>query len=150
MAWTALNLASFRERLTDEEFLALTAESTDVDGKLEEILSQVALDIVSRVNVGRRKRGLSPAVSTGLFIPSGALRHAYTLALKLLTDCFPALRTYNGEDRTQAIETAEKYLDDLSKNDADSDDAGAATYAPATSSPVRYGGRDLLDFITVY
>lgn len=150
MAWTALTSDAFRERFTDEEFEALLAESTDVVGKLNEILSQVALDIVSRVNVGRRKRGLSPAVNTGLYIPPGSQRHAYTLALKLLTDCFPSLFTYNGEDRKIAVETAEKHLDDLAKNDVDSDDDGAADYASATSSSVRTGGRDLLDFIAIY
>lgn len=148
MAWAELTSDAFRDRFTDEEFQGLLAESTDIDGKLNEILGQVALEIVSRVNVGRRKRGLSPALATGLFIPSGSQRHAYTLALRLLTDCFPALATYNGEDRKIAMETAEKHLEDLAKNDVDSDDDGAATYAASTSSSVRYGGRDILDFIT--
>jgi hypothetical protein len=150
MAWTSLTVDSFRERFTDEEFNALLAESTDIEGKLNEILGQVALEIVSRVNVGRRKRGLSPAVNTGLYIPPGSQRHAYTLALKLLTDCFPSLFTYNGEDRKAAVETAERHLEDLAKNDIDSDDDGAAEYASATSSSVRYGGKDILDFISPY
>lgn len=149
MAWAELTYDAFRERLTDEEFDALTAESTDVSAKLTEILGQVAADIVSRVNVGRRKGALPPVVNTGLHIPAGSQRHAYTLALKVLTDCFPSLRTYNGEDRTAAVETAEKHLDDLAKNEADGDDEGALVYASTTNSSVRYGGRDILDFIAV-
>lgn len=149
MAWVALNSDAFRERFTDEEFQALTAESVDVDGKLTEILGQIALEIVSRVNVGRRKGALPPVKDTGLFIPPGSQRHAYTLALKLLTDCFPSLRTYNGEDRTTAVETAEKHLEDLAKNEADSDDEGAAEYASSTLSPIRYSGYDKLDFVTI-
>ena len=150
MAWVALSADTFRDRVNGDEYEALLAESPTPDTKIATALSEVALEIVSRVNAGRRKRGLSPALDTGLFVPPGAARHAYTLVLRTLTNSFPALATYNGENRNTAIDASEKYLEDLGNNNADADDDGAAEYAATTSSPVRYGGNDLLDFVTIY
>lgn len=149
MAWVELTSAILRTRLSSEEFNTLTEESAAPETKLTEVLGQVAADIVSRVNAGRRKRGLSPAVSTGLFVPTGATRHAYTLARQLLTECFPSLAQYNGEDRKAAVEAAEKYLEDLAANNVDSDDAGGDEYVSGTSSSFRAGGNDILDFISI-
>lgn len=150
MAWVALSAETFRDRITGDEYTALSEESPDPEGKISNALSEVALEIVSRVNAGRRKRGLSPALATGLYVPPGAIRHAYTLVLRTLTNSFPALATYNGENRQQSIDASEKYLEDLGNNNADADDDGAATYAASTSSPVRTGGADLLNFVTPY
>jgi hypothetical protein len=149
MAWIALSADAFRDRVNGDEYDGLLAESPTPDTKIATALSEVALEIVSRVNAGRRKRGLAPALATGLFVPAGAVRHAYTLVLRTITNSFPGLATYNGENRSAASDAAEKYLEDLGNNNADSDDAGAAVYASSTVYPVRYGGRDLLDFITV-
>lgn len=148
MAWVELTSAIFRSRLSSVEFNTLTEESAAPETKLTEILGQVAADVVSRVNAGRRKRGLSPAVDTGLYVPPGSPRHAYTLARQLLTDAFPSLAQYNGEDRKAAVDAAEKYLEDIASNNVDSDDAGGDEYVAGTSSSFRSGGNDLLDFIS--
>lgn len=150
MAWITLNVTSLKSRLGTNEIDKLTEEAPSPDGKLAEVLSHVALEIVSRVNSGRRKRGLAPCVSTGLFIPPGSLRHAYALARKLLTDTFPSLAEYNGDDRKAAVDAAEEYLRFLADNNADSDDAGAESYVTtgATSGP-RFGGAATMNFATI-
>ena len=126
---------------------ALTAEADDATAKIAEVLAQAAQEVVSRVNAGRRKRGLSPVSETGASVPPGAVRHAYSIARQLLTDAFPSLAAYNGDDRKAATDAADKYLDDLAKNDADADDAGAAEFEPVTpSSGIVFGGVTLQDF----
>lgn len=149
MAWTPLTSAGLQTRLSQDEFNALLDECPTPDEKITSILTQVALEIVSRVNAGRRKRGLSPASNTGLNVPPGAQRHAYALARRLMTDCFPSLAAYNGDDRKLSIDEAETFLDDLANNNADSDDAGGDAFIAASSNgPFSYGGRALLDFVS--
>jgi len=148
MAWVQLAGSSLRDRLDTTEIDSLVEESADADGKIDEILSQVAQDIVGRVNAGRRKRGLPPVSGTGLYVPPGSARHAYTLARRLLTDSFPSLSDYNGEDRDRAYDKAEDHLRDLAENRADADDTGAEDFEPEDSgSSFRTGGKDLMDFI---
>lgn len=146
MAWIALTVDSFRDRLGNDELDRLVEESPTPDAKLLEVLNQVAAEFVSRVNAGRRKRGLAPLVNTGLFIPPGAQRHAYAVARRLLTDAFPSLAEFNGEDRKLSVDAAESFLNDLANNNADADDTGAATYATAAGSAFRYSGQPLMDF----
>lgn len=147
MAWAALNYADFRDRLSSAELDALLAESPAPEDKVDEVLGQIAQDIVSRVNAGRRKRGLAPAVNTGRYVPPGSRRHGYTLARRLLTDSFPSLAEYNGDDRRLSFEEAENYLDDLANNEADGDDDGALAFISATTGGAfRYSGNTLLDF----
>jgi len=148
MAWVQLAGSSLRDRLGTTEIDSLVEESADADGKIDEILSQVALDVVGRINAGRRKRGLPPVTDTGLNVPPGSVRHAYTLARRLLTDSFPSLSDYNGEDRDSAYDKAEDHLRDLAENRADADDSGAEDFEPEDSgSSFRTGGKDLMDFI---
>lgn len=146
MAWVALNYSSLRDRLGSTESEALLAESPAPEEKVESILEQVAADVVSRVNAGRRKRGLAPAVNTARYVPPGAVRHAYTLAVRLLTDSFPSLAEYNGDDRKLSVDEVNNYLDDLANNNADSDDDGAASFTGSTNGSFRYGGSTLMDF----
>lgn len=146
MAWIPLSVDSFRDRLGNDELDRLVEESPTPDAKLAEILSQVAAEFVSRINSGRRKRGLGPLVNTGLNIPPGAQRHAYAIARRLLTDAFPSLAEFNGEDRKLAVESAENFLDDLANNNADADDTGAESYATASGAAFRYSGQSLMDF----
>lgn len=146
MAWIPLSVDSFRDRLGNDELDRLVEESPTPDAKLAEILSQVAAEFVSRINSGRRKRGLGPLVNTGLNIPPGAQRHAYAIARRLLTDAFPSLAEFNGEDRKLAVESAENFLDDLANNNADADDTGAQSYATASGASFRYSGQSLMDF----
>lgn len=146
MAWIPLSVDSFRDRLGNDELDRLVEESPTPDAKLAEILSQVAAEFVSRINSGRRKRGLGPLVNTGLNIPPGAQRHAYAIARRLLTDAFPSLAEFNGEDRKLAVESAENFLDDLANNNADADDTGAESYATASGASFRYSGQSLMDF----
>ena len=146
MAWIALTVDSFRDRLGNDELDRLVDESPTPDAKLAEVLSQVAAEFVSRINSGRRKRGLGPLVNTGLFIPPGAQRHAYAIARRLLTDAFPSLAEFNGDDRKLAVEAAENFLDDLANNNADADDTGATSFATASGASFRYSGRPLMDF----
>lgn len=147
MAWAQLNYSDFRDRLSSAELDALLAESPAPEDKVDEVLGQVAQDIVSRVNAGRRKRGLAPAVNSGRYVPAGSRRHAYTLARRILTDAFPSLAEYNGDDRRLSFEEAENYLDDLANNDADGDDAGALSFVSSNSGGAfRYSGNTLLDF----
>ena len=146
MAWIPLSVDSFRDRLGNDELDRLVEESPTPDAKLAEILSQVAAEFVSRINSGRRKRGLGPLVNTGLNIPPGAQRHAYAIARRLLTAAFPSLAEFNGEDRKLAVESAENFLDDLANNNADADDTGAESYATASGSAFRYSGQSLMDF----
>jgi hypothetical protein len=146
MAWTQLTVNGLKDRLASDEFEALLAESPTPEDKLTDILSQVAQEIVSRVNAGRRKRGLVQVATTGLHAPTGSHRHAYALARRLLSESFPSLAEFNGDDRKIAVESAENYLDDLAKNDADSDDYGAVSFAASSSSSFRYGGSALMDF----
>ncbi len=150
MAWIALTSAKLQTRVGVEEYAALIAENggSAAAAKVSEILRQVAQDIVGRVNAGRRKRGLGPALNTGLYIPPGSERHAYTICVRLMTSTFPSLSTYNGEDRKEEYQNAENHLDDLANNDADSDDAGGDTFAGSSSSSFRYGGETKMDFIT--
>lgn len=146
MAWLALNYADLRDRLSSAELDALLAESPAPEDKIDEILGQIAQDVISRVNAGRRKRGLAPATNTGRFVPPGARRHAYTLARRLLTDNFPSLAEYNGDDRRLAFEEAENYLDDLANNNADGDDAGALAFTATSAGSFRSSGNALVDF----
>mgnify|MGYP003143943161 CR=1 FL=1 len=147
MAWTQLTSATLRERLGNAEIEALIDESPQPDAKLTELLEQVAQDVLSRVNSGRRKRGLPSLSGTGRYVPPGSTRHAYTLTRRLLTDTFPSLAEYNGEDRRLAVQDAEDYLDSLANNEADSDDSGAATWeSPNAGSSFRTGGRSNYDF----
>ena len=146
MAWLPLTVESFRDRLGNDELDRLVEESPTPDAKLAEILYQVAAEFVSRINSGRRKRGLAPLVNTGLNIPPGAQRHAYAIARRLLTDAFPSLAEFNGEDRKLSVEAAENFLDDLANNNADADDTGAASFAAASGSAFRYSGKALMDF----
>jgi hypothetical protein len=148
MAWTPLTIDGIKDRLASDEFEALLAESPTPETKLNDILEQIAQEIVSRVNAGRRKRGLVQVSNTGLYVPPGAHRHGYALARRLLSEAFPSLAEFNGEDRKISVESAENYLDDLSKNDADSDDAGSSAFANSSSSAFRYGGAALMDFST--
>jgi len=146
MAWVQLTSDGLRDRLASDEFEALLAESPAPEAKLTEILEQVAQEFVSRVNAGRRKRGLPPVTNTGRYVPPGSQRHGYALARRLLSEAFPSLAEFNGDDRKVAVEAAETFMDDLAKNDADSDDTGALAYATTTASPFRYGGSDVMDF----
>lgn len=148
MAWAELNFAGLQGRLGSDEIAALLAESAAPEAKVTEILTHVGLDIASRVNTGRRKRGLPPVVNSGVYVPPGAQRHAYALARRLLSDSFPSLAEFNGDDRKSSIEEAENYLDDLAKNDADSDDPGASSFAYSSASSFRYGGSSIMDFST--
>jgi hypothetical protein len=146
MAWIPLTVDSFRDRLGNDELDRLVEESPTPDAKLAEILAQVAAEFVSRINAGRRKRGLGPLVNTGLFIPPGSQRHAYAIARRLLTDAFPSLSEFNGEDRKLSVEAAENFLDDLANNNADADDTGASSFATASGASFRYSGKALMDF----
>lgn len=148
MAWAELTFAGLQGRLGSDEIAALLAESAAPEAKVSEVLTHVALDIASRVNTGRRKRGLPPVVNSNVYVPPGAQRHAYALARRLLSDAFPSLAEFNGDDRKSSIEEAENYLDDLAKNDADSDDPGASSFAYSSSSSFRYGGSSVMDFST--
>jgi hypothetical protein len=66
-----------------------------------------------------------------------------------MTDCFPSLAAYNGDDRKLSIDEAETFLDDLANNNADSDDAGGDAFIAANSNgPFSYGGNKLLDFVS--
>ena len=66
----------------------------------------------------------------------------------MLTDSFPSLSDYNGEDRDRAYDKAEDHLRDLAENRADADDTGAEDFEPEDSgSSFRTGGKDLMDFI---
>ena len=148
MAWTLLTIEGIKDRLASDEFEALLAESATPEAKIEDILGQIAQEVVSRVNAGRRKRGLVQVINTGLYVPPGAHRHCYALARRLLSESFPSLAEFNGEDRKIAVESAENYLDDLAKNDADSDDSGSSAFAYSSSSSFRYGGSSVMDFST--
>ena len=147
MAWTRLSASVLRDRLGNAEIEALTDESAAPDSKIEELLDQVAQDITSRVNTGRRKRGLAPVSGTGRDVPPGSVRHAYSLARRLLTDSFPSLADYNGDDRRLAVQEAEDHLEDLANNEADHDDVGASAYeSVGAGSSFRYGGKDNYDY----
>lgn len=149
--WQTLTPSGLRDRLSTEEIDTLTAEAIDPDIKVRNVLMQISEDVVAHVNTGRRTRGLRPIAITTPTIPPGAVRHAYTLARRLLTDAFPSLAEYNGEDRKIACEVAEGYLTDLAKNNIDSDDTGADVVDPpvtTTGASIRYGGSALMDFNT--
>lgn len=146
MAWVTLAFSAFRNRLTSNELTALLEENATPEDKANDILSAVAGDIVSRVNAGRRKRGLPALTNTGRNVPPGAVRHAYILARRELTDTYPSLSDFNGEDRRLSVEEANNYLDDLANNNADSDDSGAESFVSATGSSFRFGGKPLMDF----
>lgn len=148
MPWVLLSSDGLRDRLASDEFEALLAESPAPEAKIEEILEQVAQEISSRVNSGRRKRGLPPVGNTGRSVPPGSQRHGYALARRLLSEAFPSLAEFNGDDRKVAVEAAETFMDDLAKNDADSDDTGATAFALSSSSSFRYGGNATMDFAT--
>jgi hypothetical protein len=148
MPWVAITSDGLRDRLASDEFEALLAESPAPESKINEILGQVAQEIVSRVNSGRRKRGLPAVTNTVRFVPPGSQRHAYALARRLLSEAFPSLAEFNGEDRKIAVEAAETFMDDLAKNDADSDDIGANAFASTSGSSFRYGGNATMDFAT--
>jgi len=150
MAWTQLTADTLKERLVSTEIEALTDESPAPDAKIEVLLEQVAQEITSRVNAGRRKRGMVSIIDTGRYAPPGSLRHAYALTRRLLTDSFPSLAEYNGEDRRLAVDEAEGYLDDLANNNADADDLGAATFAnPSGGSSFRYNGNKSYNFASI-
>lgn len=146
MPWVQLTSDGLRDRLASDEFEALLAESPAPESKIDEILEQVAQEIVARVNAGRRKRGLAAVINTGRNVPPGSQRHGYALARRLLSEAFPSLAEFNGEDRKMAVEAAETFMDDLAKNDADSDDTGAAAFASSSASSFRYGGSATMDF----
>tara|TARA_R100000655_G_C2977878_1_gene191357 strand:- start:452 stop:904 length:453 start_codon:yes stop_codon:yes gene_type:complete len=147
MAWVELTAAALKDRLGAAELEALIDESPAPDAKIKVLLEQVAQDITSRVNTGRRKRALVPLEDTGSYIPPGSQRHAYTLARRLLTDNFPSLADYNGDDRRVAVQEAEDHLADLAENDADADDFGAAQYERFNSGfSFRYDGRPNMNF----
>jgi hypothetical protein len=149
MAWTALSYIVFqRDILTTNEFSALLNECPTPEDKVNSILTNVAQEVVSRVNAGRRKLSLPAVVNTGKSIPSGAIRHAYILARRDLTDTYPSLSEFNGDDRKNSVEEANNYLDDLANNNADSDEAGAASFVTSSSSAFTYGGKSLMDFAT--
>lgn len=148
MAWSILTFSGLRERLSSDELSALLEDSSTPEEKCEAVLQDVALDFVSRVNAGRRKRALPPVVNTTRYVPSGAQRHAYAIARRELTSVFPSLAQYNGDDRKADFEEANNYLDDLANNNADSDDAGATSFVFASSGSIRYGGSTLMDFST--
>lgn len=122
------------------------AECPTPEEKADEILTAVAQEVVSRVNAGRRKRGLPPLVNTGLSIPYGASRHSYVLARRELTDSYPALAEFNGEDRKDSVQEANNYLEALSDNNADSDDTGASAFVVSSSGSFRISGSTLMDF----
>jgi hypothetical protein len=146
MAWIAITYSALRDRLSTDEFNRLLAECPTPEDKADEILSSVAQDIASRVNSGRRKRGLPPVVNTGRFVPPGARRHAYVLARQEMTDSYPSLAEFNGDDRRRAVEEANNYLDDLANNNADGDDTGAESFAATNGSSFRYGGSAIMNF----
>lgn len=147
MSWVELSLSSLKRRLSSQELEALTDESPDADQKIEELLTQVAQEVVSRVNSGRRKRALPSLQDTEKRVPPGSQRHAYTLVRRLLTDTFPSLAEFNGDDRRQAVDEAEAFLDDLANNNADSDDDGAIAFEnPIGGSSFRYSGNKNYDY----
>jgi uncharacterized protein YkwD len=146
MAWTTLTYAGLRDRLSSDELSRLLAECPTPEEKAAEILTAVAQDVVSRVNAGRRKRGLPPLVNTGLSVPHGASRHSYVLARRELTDSYPALADFNGDDRKSSVEEANNYLDDLANNNADSDDTGAESFVVSSSGSFRISGSTLMNF----
>ncbi len=150
MAWTQLSLSSLKRRLSSQELESLTDESPDAEKKIEELLTQVAQEVVSRVNSGRRKRALPSLQDTERQVPPGSQRHAYTLVRRLLTDTFPSLADYNGEDRRLAVDEAEGYLDDLANNNADSDDDGAIVFEnPIGGSSFRYNGQKSYNYTSI-
>jgi len=146
MAWLALTYSALRDRLSTDELNRLLAECPTPEEKADEVMTAVAQDIASRVNAGRRKRGLPPVVNTGLFVPPGARRHAYILARRELTDSYPSLAEFNGDDRKASVDEANSYLDDLANNNADGDDTGAESYVTVTSGSFRYGGAAIMNF----
>jgi hypothetical protein len=147
MSWVEITAPTLRDRLGSVELEALVAEAPAPDAKIEELLEQISQDITSRVNSGRRKRGMNSIGDTGRYVPPGSLRHAYTLTRRLLTDSFPSLAEYNGEDRRMDVEEAESHLDDLANNNADSDDPGASTWEPSgAGSSFRTGGETNQNF----
>ena len=147
MAWVKLTSSNLRNRLGNAEIEALTDESPAPDAKVTELLEQISQDITSRVNTGRRKRGLVPIAGTGLYVPPGSARHAYTLTRRLLTDSFPSLADYNGDDRRLAVQEAEDHLEDLANNEADHDDLGAGSFeSPGAGSSFRTSGKTNMDF----
>ena len=146
MAWLALTYSALRDRLSTDEFNRLLAECPTPDEKAEEVLTSIAQDITSRVNAGRRKRGLPPVVNTTIYVPPGARRHAYILARRELTDSYPSLAEFNGDDRKASVEEANNYLDDLANNNADGDDTGAESFVTTTSGSFRYGGAAIMNF----
>jgi uncharacterized protein YkwD len=146
MAWTILTYSGLKDRLSSEELSRLLAECPTPEEKAQEILTSVAQEVVSRVNAGRRKRGLPPLVNTGLYIPYGASRHSYVLARRELTDSYPALAEFNGEDRKDSVQEANNYLEALSDNNADSDDTGASAFVVSSSASFRISGSTLMDF----
>jgi hypothetical protein len=146
MPWIQLTSDGLQDRLASDEFEALLAESPAPESKISEILEQVAQEIVARVNTGRRKRGLPSLINTSNHVPPGSQRHGYALARSLLSEAFPSLAEFNGDDRKAAVENAETYMEDLAKNEVDSDDTGAASFASSSGSAFRYGGKEIMDF----
>jgi hypothetical protein len=146
MAWLPLTYAALRDRLSTDEFNRLLAECPTPEDKADEILESVAQDIASRVNAGRRKRGLPPVVNTGLNVPPGARRHAYIIARRELTDSYPSLAEFNGDDRKASVDEANSYLDDLANNNADGDDTGADSFVSVSGGSFRYSGADIMNF----
>jgi hypothetical protein len=146
MAWLALTYSALRDRLSTDELNRLLAECPTPEDKADEVLTSIAQDIASRVNAGRRKRGLPPVVNTGIYVPPGARRHAYILARRELTDSYPSLAEFNGEDRRQSVEESNSYLDDLANNNADADDTGATSFVNDSGGAFRYGGAAFMNF----
>ena len=146
MAWTTLSFSGLRDRLSSDELSRLLAECPTPEEKADSILTAVAQDVVSRVNAGRRKRGLPPLVNTGMSVPYGATRHAYVLTRRELIDSYPSLAEFNGDDRKISVEDANNYLTDLANNNADSDDTGAQSFVSVSTGSFRISGKDLMDF----
>jgi hypothetical protein len=149
MAWTALSIDGLRSRLVTDELDKLLEECPDPDAKIAEVLGQVANEFVARINAGRRKRTLPAVEDTGLFLPGGCHRHSYTIARQLLSESFPSLAEFNGDDRKAAMEAANTFLIALSENNADSDDTGAESYIGTATGGPTFGGKTQYDFTTL-
>lgn len=147
MAWAVLTYSGMVDRLSSAELDSLLTDSPAPEDKVTSILSQVAQEVTSYVNTGRRKRGLPAVVNTGRSVPSGAQRHAYALARRELTDAFPSLSSYNGDDRKAAVSDAVAYLEKLAKNEIDADDEGASSFASSSTSSFEFGGNATMNFI---
>lgn len=147
--WVELTVEKFKKRFDESEFDAVLSQQADPDATVLEYLRQVAADVVSRVNVCRRSRGLLPVTPPAYYVPPGSERHAYALAQFMCGINLPSLTSLQGENRNDAATKAEDHLKDLAACDADGDDEWADNYVTATTSsaPV-FGGFAHMDFVT--